>query len=277
MAERNLVFWTSMLTAYTISGYFSQAEQNSVSWNAILCMYAQHGHLSSARKIFDAMPEQGVVSWSAMLAAHVRNLSSSRALELFDEMKALHCPDEACFFSAMVSFGQQGCISRAKSCFGSMVADYEVAPSKQHYCCMVDLLVRSGRSLEAEELVLAMPFEPSNLEWSCLLRERNSSSMLITRGKHALRSSSSDGAFGLPHGRGLWSFYEADDPNASPLALAQWRFLFKIDASILASTALQMLKEKGATLQSQSLISSNKVMLNALMAPVGILGPGGVR
>ncbi|XP_024536420.1 pentatricopeptide repeat-containing protein At4g02750-like [Selaginella moellendorffii] len=157
MAERNLVSWTSMLTPYTISGYFSQAklvfldmsEQNSVSWNAILCMYAQHGHLSSARKIFDAMPEQGVVSWSAMLAAHVRNLSSSRALELFDEMKALHCPDEASFFSAMVSFGQQGCISRAKSCFCSMVADYEVAPSKQHYSCMVDLLVRSGRSLEA--------------------------------------------------------------------------------------------------------------------------------
>jgi pentatricopeptide repeat protein len=50
-----------------------------------------------------------------------------------------------------------------------MVAEYQLAPMKAHYGCVVDLLGRAGRFMDAVKTIERMPFMPDASVWGALL------------------------------------------------------------------------------------------------------------
>ncbi|EFJ26810.1 hypothetical protein SELMODRAFT_72146, partial [Selaginella moellendorffii] len=143
--------------------------------NAVLWAITQHGDLDAARKFFEQFPTTNLVSWSTLLTAYAQRGRSKDAIQLFDAMKLCEEPDEVCFVSAILACSHGGKVHAGRAWFVSMAFDFELEATKQHYCCMVDLLARGGYLDDSKELIHDMPFVPDFLEWTCLLGATRSS------------------------------------------------------------------------------------------------------
>ncbi|ONH97390.1 hypothetical protein PRUPE_7G187400 [Prunus persica] len=60
-------------------------------------------------------------------------------------------------------------VEMGRHLFHSMVKDYHIEPSPQHYSSMVDMLGRAGKLEEAEELMSQIPGQPGFLLLQSLL------------------------------------------------------------------------------------------------------------
>lgn len=84
-------------------------DKNVVSWTSMVTAYAKNGSIESAKEFFDQMPVKNVVSWNAMISCYVREGQFKGALELFQEMCSSNVvPDEAtlvCVLSACSQIG----------------------------------------------------------------------------------------------------------------------------------------------------------------------------
>ncbi|XVE54408.1 hypothetical protein DITRI_Ditri03aG0078600 [Diplodiscus trichospermus] len=69
-------------------------------------------------------------------------------------------PDSITFLSVLTSCGRNGMVDMGQPIFDSMLADYQIEPSSEHYSCMVDMLGRAGRLKEAEKLMSHSPGRP---------------------------------------------------------------------------------------------------------------------
>ncbi|KAK3002507.1 hypothetical protein RJ639_021493 [Escallonia herrerae] len=98
--------------------------------NNLLNMYAKCSHLPDALKLFDEMTHKNVVSWTAVIAGFVHKVEYQ--------------------------------LDEAKKYFSSMTDVYGIHPEEDHYACMANLLGQQGRTKEAEELILKMPFQPGS-------------------------------------------------------------------------------------------------------------------
>ncbi|KAL2511772.1 Tetratricopeptide repeat (TPR)-like superfamily protein [Abeliophyllum distichum] len=106
-------------------------ERNTCVSSSLITMYAKCGSLSDARWVFTESEDRNVVLWTATISAW-------RVDEGF-------------------------------SYFNSMIQKHNISPGPEHYACMVDLLGRAGRLLEAKKFVEAMPIEPDTSIWGALL------------------------------------------------------------------------------------------------------------
>ncbi|EFJ16126.1 hypothetical protein SELMODRAFT_117185 [Selaginella moellendorffii] len=140
-----------------------------VSSNAMLSAYTRHGHLDDAKILFDSIVGPNLVAWNTMLSTYAQQGHLREARELFDAMPVSVAPEEACFALVLTSCSREGKLYNGRCCFTSMRYDFGVSPSRPHYCCMIDLLARSGHLEDCEKLILTMPFEPQALEWIALL------------------------------------------------------------------------------------------------------------
>ncbi|XP_024541795.1 pentatricopeptide repeat-containing protein At4g02750-like [Selaginella moellendorffii] len=175
----DLVSWTAMLVAYAQHGllvetklvFYQMPEWNQVSWNALLSAHAHHtSQLAVSHKIFNTMPSLDLMSWSSMLGAYAQVGQANSVLDLFHSMAATaERVDEICFIRILHACNHSGGLYAGRKCFTSLSLDYGVPPTKPHFCCMVDILGRSGRLGDAEDLINAMPFVADSLEWTCLL------------------------------------------------------------------------------------------------------------
>ncbi|XP_057871944.2 pentatricopeptide repeat-containing protein At1g15510, chloroplastic isoform X2 [Cryptomeria japonica] len=101
--------------------------------NALLDMYAKCGRIDKAHELFDKMPKRNVVSWTAMIAGHAGLV------------------DEGCTY------------------FNQMSNHYCIAPTGDHYMCMVDLLARAGYLEDTLNFIIKMPVKPLVVVWICFL------------------------------------------------------------------------------------------------------------
>ncbi|CAN1846251.1 Pentatricopeptide repeat-containing protein At4g14050, mitochondrial [Linum perenne] len=85
------------------------------------------------------------ISWTSVISGYARSGLKS----------------EACSHAGFVDKGRQ--------LFKSMVENYGITPSLQHFTCLLDLFSRSGHLVEAENLTATMPFEPDEPTWVALL------------------------------------------------------------------------------------------------------------
>ncbi|EFJ29417.1 hypothetical protein SELMODRAFT_91339 [Selaginella moellendorffii] len=166
MELRNAVSWTCLMTGYHKAACMEVAEwifsrmpswgvRDLVSCNAMIQAYALNGHAASARRIFDAMQRRDAATWTGMIAAYTdAGLCASadavlRSMSLEGDAE----PDGATFSCVLAGLSQRGMVEAARQCFRSMVSNYCIQASIQHYCCMVDALGRSRQLRQAEELV----------------------------------------------------------------------------------------------------------------------------
>ncbi|CAL2279936.1 unnamed protein product [Prunus armeniaca] len=69
-------------------------------------------------------------------------------------------PDSVTFLSILAACSRNGMVEMGRHLFHSMVKNYHIEPSPQHYSSMVDMLGRAGKLEEAEELMSQIPGQP---------------------------------------------------------------------------------------------------------------------
>lgn len=138
--------------------------------NALIDMYAKCSDILAAKIIFSEMTERDVVSWTSMIVGAAQHGRANEALELYDEMVIAGVkPNEVTFVGLIYSCSHVGLVSKGQKLFKSMTEDFGIKPSLQHFTCLLDLLSRSGKLEEAENLINTMPFKPDEPTWAALL------------------------------------------------------------------------------------------------------------
>ncbi|CAJ1963999.1 unnamed protein product [Sphenostylis stenocarpa] len=129
--------------------------------NALVDMYAKCSDLVAAKYIFSDMCKKDVVSWTSIIVGSAQHGQVEEALGLYDGMVLAGLkPNEVTFVGLIHACSHAGLVSKGRALFRSMVEDYGITPSLQHYTCLFDLLSRSGHLDEAESLIRTMPVYP---------------------------------------------------------------------------------------------------------------------
>jgi pentatricopeptide repeat protein len=138
--------------------------------NVLVDMYAKCGEIANAREIFDCLPVRGVVPWSTMISAYANHGESAEALKLFSLMKSEGVrPNSFTFTAVLVSCGHSGLVDEGLKHFNSILTNYQMSPTLEHYACMVDMLGRAGRLVEAYEIIRGMSIRPDKCVWGAFL------------------------------------------------------------------------------------------------------------
>ncbi len=128
---------------------------------ALLDMYAKRGNICESQKVFNESPERTQFAWTAMISAYARHGDYESVIKFFKEMEMEGVrPDSITFLSVLTACGRKGMVDVGRQLFDSMVKEYQIEPSPEHYSCMVDMLGRAGRLEEAEDLVGQIPGQP---------------------------------------------------------------------------------------------------------------------
>ncbi|KAL5704023.1 hypothetical protein ACHQM5_022500 [Ranunculus cassubicifolius] len=142
-------------------------EGDIVLANALIHAYARCGSIDLSVKVFDCMEVHDTVSWNSLFKAYALHGLGKEALQLFTRMNIE--PDGATFVALLSACSHAGLVDEGIKLFDDMFTAYAMTPQCDHFACMVDLLGRAGRLLEAEALIKKMPISPDFVVWSALL------------------------------------------------------------------------------------------------------------
>ncbi|CAK9869700.1 unnamed protein product [Sphagnum jensenii] len=138
--------------------------------SSLVDMYGKCGSVEDARRVFDNMPTRNVVSWNAMLGGYSLHGHGKQALELFEQMCQEGVEmDRITFVLLLSACSHAGLVNEGLCYFESMGSVYSIPATLEHYASMVDLLGRSDRLHEAEDLVKMMSWDPDAAVWMALL------------------------------------------------------------------------------------------------------------
>ncbi|KAG9456342.1 hypothetical protein H6P81_000850 [Aristolochia fimbriata] len=137
-------------------------DQNVVVGSALVDMFAKCGSLDEAREAFDMVKEKNVFTYSAMVVGLAMHGCALPAMQLFEEMvNSGTVPNGVTFIGVLTACSHAGYVDRGRQYFSTMREKYEIAPTADHYACMVDLLGRAGHVEEAFDLIQHMPADIS--------------------------------------------------------------------------------------------------------------------
>ncbi|KAJ8768168.1 hypothetical protein K2173_021108 [Erythroxylum novogranatense] len=129
---------------------------------ALLDMYAKRGSISESERVFSGMFQRSQLAWTTIISAYARHGDYQSVMSQFEDMEREGVkPDSITFLSVLTACGRKGTVDRGRLLFDSMIKDYNIEPSPEHYSCMVDMLGRAGRLEEAEQLLSRIPSQPS--------------------------------------------------------------------------------------------------------------------
>ncbi|VVA99161.1 unnamed protein product [Arabis nemorensis] len=138
--------------------------------NSLIDMYVKCGCVEDGYLVFRKMMERDCVSWNTMIIGFAQNGYGHEALELFREMlDSGEKPDYITMIGVLSACGHAGFVDEGRHYFSSMTKDFGVAPCRDHYTCMVDLLGRAGFLEEAKGMIEEMPMQPDSVIWGSLL------------------------------------------------------------------------------------------------------------
>lgn len=137
---------------------------------ALVHMYSKNGAISMAWKCFDNMPQRNIATWNAMICGLAAHGYAKEALDLFQELeKEQVVPNDITLVGVLSACCHVGLLEFGQEIFQSMKRLYAIEPKIEHYGCMVDLLGRGGRLLEAEEMIKRMAWKADIMIWGALL------------------------------------------------------------------------------------------------------------
>lgn len=138
--------------------------------NALIDMYAKCGELDRAKQVFARMRRQNVITWSSMIGAYAVHGDATSALDLFHEMKLQKVkPNGVTCVGLLYACSHAGLVNEGRDIFESMVNNYSITPTREHYGCMVDLYGRANLLKEALEVIEQMPMAPNVVIWGSLM------------------------------------------------------------------------------------------------------------
>ncbi|KAK7265221.1 hypothetical protein RJT34_32837 [Clitoria ternatea] len=126
--------------------------------NALVDMYAKCGSIGYAHNVFNRMSYHNLVSWNTMITAFGNHGLGERAIENFEQMRITRVkPDSFTFIGLLIACNHSGLVKKGELYFKSMEQAYGVAPSIEHFSCLIDMLGRAGRLSEAEDYMKKFP------------------------------------------------------------------------------------------------------------------------
>ena len=145
---------------------------NSSVQTALAAMYAKCGSLIEAHRCFDMIAQKGknLIAWNTMIMAYASHGCGIEAVSIFENMLTAGVqPDAVTFMGLLSGCSHSGLIDAGLKYFNDMSTIYSVEPRVEHYSCVVDLLGRAGRLVEAKELISQMPMLAGPSVWGALL------------------------------------------------------------------------------------------------------------
>ncbi|CAN6285435.1 unnamed protein product [Urochloa humidicola] len=146
------------------------AGSKTILWNALMSMYSRVGCVNDAEQVFLEIERKDVVSWNVMIGTFAKNGYGVRALEFVDAM--VQCslqPDSVTFTGVLMACCHCGLVDEGLALFQHFVSVSGLVPTMEQYACIVDLLARAGRFMEALEFISQMPMKPNAIVWGALL------------------------------------------------------------------------------------------------------------
>ncbi|KAJ7969236.1 Pentatricopeptide repeat-containing protein [Quillaja saponaria] len=168
--QPNHVTLTVLLTACGLTGSVQRGREihgfiyrnwlgnNVFVASALIDMYSKCGSLKEARSVFDWIPNKNIASWNAMIGCYGKWGMVDSSIKLFEKMKEKGIQANAVTFICVLSAcSHSGLVEKGLEIFRSMRESYKIEISKEHYACVVDLLCRAGKMVEAYEFLRDMP------------------------------------------------------------------------------------------------------------------------
>ncbi|RWR97153.1 pentatricopeptide repeat-containing protein, chloroplastic [Cinnamomum micranthum f. kanehirae] len=129
-------------------------DENVFVGTSLVDIYSKCGLIDYAERLFDRMPMRNSVTYTTMISSYGQHGLGDRALSLFWAMpEAGMKPDVITFVAILSACSYSGLIDEGIEMFKLMETEYGISATPEHYCCIVDMLGRAGRIVEAYEFV----------------------------------------------------------------------------------------------------------------------------
>ncbi|XP_047071288.1 pentatricopeptide repeat-containing protein At2g35030, mitochondrial-like [Lolium rigidum] len=170
MPERDVVSWTAMLQGYVRAGMLREAREvfdempwrNAVTWTVMVKAYADGGHVGEAMALFDRMPERNSYSWLATISGFLRAGRVDEAVSLFERM---HHKNVATWTVMVSGLAQNSRISMAREFFDKMPKNKDIVA----WNVMINAYANDGQMSEARGLFDSMPAKDL-VSWSTVIK-----------------------------------------------------------------------------------------------------------
>ena len=138
--------------------------------NSLIVMYYRCGNLNDGVVIFKRISKKNIVSWNSVIVGCAQHGCGMWALAFFNQMvRSMVEPDEITFTGLLSACSHSGMSQKGRCLFKYFSENKSVEVKLDHYACMVDILGRSGKLEEAEELIRNMPVKANSMVWLVLL------------------------------------------------------------------------------------------------------------
>ena len=146
-------------------------DQNVFVGTALIDMYSKSGAITYAENVFRETTQKNSVTYTTMILGYGQHGMGERALLLFHSMQDSDIkPDAITFVAVLSACSYTGLVEEGLQIFELMEKEYNIQPSTAHYGCVVDMLGRVGRVVEAYEFVRGLGEEGNVQEiWGSLL------------------------------------------------------------------------------------------------------------
>lgn len=146
-------------------------EEDDYLLTALIHMYMSCGCSMLAQRMFDRIGRKSSEAglWNAMISGYGMNGENNQALEVFRMMQEQRVKlTSASFLSALLACAHTGQVDKGCEIFKMMTESYGVKPTPEVYGCVVDLLSRAGRLVEAWQVIQSMHEHRSSPYFSLL-------------------------------------------------------------------------------------------------------------
>ncbi|XP_042408408.1 pentatricopeptide repeat-containing protein At3g13880-like [Zingiber officinale] len=143
----------------------------TVCGNSIVEMYTKLGELDASIKTFQDLGSLDSFSWSAMISSYGIHGNAGDALMLFEKMKECRVmPNASSFLAVLTACCHGGLLDEGFRYYESMSMEYGLSPNSRHCACLVDLLGRAGRIVDAEDFISKSGYATDPLLWRVIMR-----------------------------------------------------------------------------------------------------------
>ncbi|CAN0910934.1 Pentatricopeptide repeat-containing protein At5g46460, mitochondrial [Linum grandiflorum] len=139
--------------------------------NSLLVMYTECGNVNDSVDVFRRIVGKNTVSWNSIIVGSAQHGNGIQALAFFNQMlRAGFEPDGFTFTGLLSACSHSGMLQKGKRLFEYITRYKSSSVDVQHYACMVDILGRSGKLDEAENLIRKMSVEPNSKQNPLLMK-----------------------------------------------------------------------------------------------------------
>ncbi|XP_016454494.2 LOW QUALITY PROTEIN: pentatricopeptide repeat-containing protein At4g39530-like [Nicotiana tabacum] len=137
--------------------------------NALVDMYSKCGSLEEAQRMFDSALQRDITCWNSMISTYAQHGEAKEAINMFEKMISDgRKPNNVTFVGVLSACSHVGLVEEGLHHFYSM-SRYGIEPETEHYVCIVSLLGRAGKLVEAMQFIEQMPIPPAAIVWRSLL------------------------------------------------------------------------------------------------------------